>query len=80
MLFLVIYVVMGWIVLVVVKLLFENFGLVGFIWLVVGGLFYMVGIIFYVFDNYFWYGYGIWYLFVIVGSVMYFIVILFYVF
>ncbi len=76
---LVIYAVMGWIVLVAIQPLLAALGLAGFLWLAAGGLFYTVGIVFYVFDERFRHWHGIWHLFVIAGSLCHFIAILFYV-
>ena len=76
---LVIYAVMGWIVLVAIKPLLASLGLAGFLWLVAGGVFYTVGIIFFAFDQRFRHWHGIWHLFVIAGSLAHFIAILFYV-
>jgi hemolysin III len=76
---LVIYALMGWIVLVAIKPLLAALGLAGFLWLAAGGLFYTVGIVFYVFDERFRHWHGIWHLFVIAGSLCHFIAILFYV-
>ena len=76
---LVIYAVMGWIVLVAIKPLLASLGLAGFLWLAAGGVFYTVGIIFFVFDERFRHWHGIWHLFVIAGSLAHFIAIMFYV-
>jgi hemolysin III len=76
---LVIYAAMGWIVLVAIQPLLAALGLAGFLWLAAGGLFYTVGIVFYVFDERFRHWHGIWHLFVIAGSLCHFIAILFYV-
>ena len=76
---LVIYAVMGWIVLVAIQPLLENLGTAGFVWLVAGGVFYTVGIVFFAFDERFRHWHGIWHLFVIAGSLMHFIAIMFYV-
>lgn len=76
---LVIYALMGWIVLVAIKPLLAALGLAGFLWLAAGGLFYTVGIVFYVFDERFRHWHGIWHLFVLAGSLCHFIAILFYV-
>ncbi|MCQ4314869.1 hemolysin III family protein [Stutzerimonas zhaodongensis] len=75
----VIYAVMGWIVLVAVKPLLEALGTAGFIWLVTGGVFYTVGIIFFAYDQRFRHWHGIWHLFVIAGSLLHFVTILRYV-
>ncbi|WP_415844458.1 PAQR family membrane homeostasis protein TrhA [Stutzerimonas zhaodongensis] len=75
----VIYAVMGWIVLVAVKPLLAALGTAGFIWLVTGGVFYTVGIIFFAYDQRFRHWHGIWHLFVIAGSLLHFVTILRYV-
>lgn len=76
---LVIYALMGWIVLVAVKPLLASLGTGGFAWLAAGGMFYTVGIIFFVYDSRFRHWHGIWHLFVMVGSLLHFVAILFYV-
>lgn len=75
----VIYAVMGWIVLVAVKPLLAALGTAGFIWLVTGGVFYTVGIIFFAYDQRFRHWHGIWHLFVIAGSLLHFVTIVRYV-
>ena len=75
----VIYAVMGWIVLVAVKPLLYSLGTAGFTWLVAGGVFYTVGILFFAFDSRFRHWHGIWHLFVIAGSLMHFVAVFFYV-
>lgn len=76
---LVIYALMGWIVLVAIDPLLDALGWAGFAWLVMGGLFYTVGIIFYAYDQRFRHWHGIWHLFVLAGSLMHYVAILFYV-
>ncbi|MDP2243184.1 hemolysin III family protein [Pseudomonas sp.] len=76
---LVIYALMGWIVLVAVKPLLAALGVAGFAWLAAGGIFYTVGIIFFVYDRRFRHWHGIWHLFVMVGSLLHFVAILLYV-
>lgn len=46
-LYTVIYIVMGWIIIFVIKPLFNSLPFLGFVWLVIGGLFYTVGAIIY---------------------------------
>jgi hemolysin III len=74
-----IYVSMGWLVLIAVKPLVQTLPSAGFFWLVLGGLFYTVGIVFYVFDKKVRHFHGIWHLFVLAGSLCHFITIFFYV-
>jgi hemolysin III len=76
---LVIYAVMGWIVLVAVKPLLAALGTAGFAWLVGGGVFYTVGILFFAYDQRFRHWHGIWHLFVMAGSLLHFVAILRYV-
>jgi hemolysin III len=75
----VIYVVMGWVALVATVQLFHTLGPAGFAWLVAGGLFYTVGIIFYVIDTRMRHAHGIWHLFVLAGSAAHYVAILKYV-
>jgi hemolysin III len=75
----VIYVVMGWAALVALVQLQHAMGSAGFAWLVVGGVFYTVGIVFYVIDTRITHSHGIWHLFVIAGSAAHYVAILRYV-
>lgn len=74
-----IYVVMGWVALAALAELLHVLGPAGLAWLVVGGLFYTTGIIFYVLDTRLKHAHGIWHLFVIAGSACHYVAILFYV-
>ncbi|KXS33814.1 MAG: Hemolysin D [Candidatus Gallionella acididurans] len=76
---LVIYVVMGWVALAALAQLRLALGPDGFAWLVAGGLFYTVGIVFYVIDKRLAHAHGIWHLFVIAGSACHYVAILLYV-
>lgn len=64
----IIYLAMGWMVLVALKPLLAVLPMAGFMWLGAGGLFYTVGIIFYVLDERMRHSHGIWHLFVLAGS------------
>lgn len=75
----VIYVVMGWVALAAIVQLFHALGPAGFAWLVAGGLFYTVGIIFYAIDTRMRHAHGIWHLFVLAGSAAHYVAILKYV-
>lgn len=75
----VIYVVMGWVALAALAQLRHALGPDGFAWLVAGGLFYTVGIVFYVIDKRLAHAHGIWHLFVIAGSACHYVAILLYV-
>jgi hemolysin III len=76
---LVIYVLMGWLALVAVKPLWRALTPAGFAWLVAGGAFYTVGIIFYATDHKVRHGHGLWHLFVLAGSMCHFFTVLLYV-
>ena len=76
---LVIYVLMGWIALVAIQPLIESLSMAGFLWLLGGGLFYSVGIVFYVLDLKKFHFHGIWHLFVLAGSITHYFTIMYYV-
>jgi hemolysin III len=76
---LVIYVLMGWLALVAVEPLWQALTPAGFAWLVAGGVFYTVGIIFYATDHKVRHGHGLWHLFVLAGSICHFFTVLLYV-
>ena len=73
----VLYAGMGWMVIFVAGALLKNIPLMGFIWILIGGLFYTTGIIFYKVAR-FRYHHLIWHLMVIGGSVSHFTAIFFY--
>jgi hemolysin III len=75
----VIYVLMGWLVLVALVPLLKALGPAGFAWVAAGGLFYTIGIVFYALDSRLKHGHGVWHLFVIAGSVTHYVAILRYV-
>jgi hemolysin III len=72
------YIIMGWIIVVAIKPLYENLAFAGMAWLVTGGLLYTLGTIFYLWRG-IPYHHAIWHLFVLAGSVAHFITVLFYV-
>ena len=75
----VIYILMGWVILIAIVPLLHALGRTGFIWLAAGGLFYTGGIVFYAYDHKFRHWHGIWHLFVIAGSLMHYFTILMFV-
>ena len=75
----VIYVVMGWAVVVALIPLRQALGSAGFAWLVTGGLFYTLGIVFYALDARITHFHGVWHLFVMAGSAAHYIAVLCYV-
>jgi len=74
----IIYVIMGWIVLIAIYPLVNNFSLSGLIWLLAGGLLYTIGAIFYL-KNSMPYNHAIFHVFVLLGSICHFIAVFFYV-
>ncbi len=74
-----IYVLMGWLVLVALKPLLQALPWAGFVWLLLGGLFYTFGIVFYGLDAKLRHAHGVWHLFVLAGSVSHYLAILLYV-
>lgn len=76
---LVIYLLMGWLVILVVEPLTASMSMAGFNWLIAGGLFYTMGVIFYLLDSQHKLAHGIWHLFVLAGSVSHYITVILYV-
>ena len=74
---LIFYIVMGWLILIAIKPLYTHLTLTGFALLVIGGLLYTFGSIFYAWRK-IPYNHAIWHVFVIAGSAsMYFCVLLY---
>jgi len=73
-----IYVLMGWLAIVAIKPLLNNMSTEGLIWLLIGGLFYTVGAVFYLINS-IKFNHVIFHVFVLFGSICHFICILFYV-
>jgi hemolysin III len=74
-----IYLIMGWVILLAVRPLLQALGLVGFGWLLIGGLFYTLGVVFYVYDSKVKHFHGIWHLCVLAGSGAQFITVYYFV-
>jgi hemolysin III len=72
------YIAMGWIVLIAVKPLLAAVPLSGIAWLLAGGLFYMVGVVFYAVKRV-PYNHAIWHVFVMGGSICHYFAVMFYV-
>ncbi len=75
---LVLYVLMGWGIILSIKPLAQNLPFGGLVLLVAGGLVYTIGIVFYVLKKY-RYMHSVWHLFVLAGSVCHYFSILLYV-
>jgi hemolysin III len=74
----IIYLLMGWLILTALNPLIENFPTGGLVWLVIGGLLYTSGIVFYALDEKLRHAHGIWHLFVLGGSISHYFSILLY--
>lgn len=72
------YIAMGWMIIFAIKPLIANLPAGGIRWLVVGGLLYTIGAVFYIWRK-IPYGHMIWHLFVLGGSISHFIAVFFYV-
>ncbi len=70
-----VYLAMGWLIMAVSGSLLNALPSGGFLWLLAGGLFYTVGVFFYVFDKRVVHFHGIWHLFVMAGSLTHYITI-----
>jgi len=73
-----VYIGMGWLVIIAIKPLLDAIPPGGIAWLVAGGLFYTLGVIFYIWKR-LPFNHAIWHLFVLGGSACHFIAILLYV-
>lgn len=62
------YLFMGWLVLFAIEPLLTIAPMTIVLWLVAGGLFYTVGVVFYALDSRIQYGHFIWHLFVLAGT------------
>lgn len=75
----ILYVLMGWIVLIAIKTLFQNLAYGGITLLVGGGIFYTAGVYFYLKGEINKWYHGIWHGFVMAGTICHFFAMLFYV-
>jgi hemolysin III len=73
-----IYTIMGWLVVIVARAVLRSVPLMGFVWIIIGGLFYTTGIIFFKFTR-FKYHHLVWHLMVIGGTASHFTAIFFYI-
>jgi hemolysin III len=75
----IIYLFMGWLVVMAIEPLWRALPMVGFMLLLLGGLFYTVGTVFFAFGKKVRHFHAVWHLFVLAGSVSHYFVMLFYV-
>ncbi|MBK5967727.1 MULTISPECIES: PAQR family membrane homeostasis protein TrhA [Thiorhodovibrio] len=72
----IIYLLMGWLCVFALKPVLAALPPVAFRWLLVGGIFYTSGILFYVLDHRYPACHGIWHLFVLAGSISHYVAIM----
>jgi hemolysin III len=70
------YLAMGWMFVVAVGPMIKNLPQTSIIFLFLGGIFYSVGVVFYMWRT-LKYGHGIWHLFVLAGSIMHFFAVVY---
>lgn len=70
------YLLMGWMIIFASKELFENLSGTGLTFLILGGVFYTLGVLFYIWKSK-KYTHAIWHFFVLLGTIMHFFAILF---
>ncbi|MDA3871349.1 MAG: hemolysin III family protein [Candidatus Marinimicrobia bacterium] len=71
------YLIMGWLIVFVIKPLLAEVPIMFFMWMLIGGLSYTLGIIFFIWEK-MPYNHSIWHLFVLGGSIGHFFAFLFY--
>ncbi|HNT73916.1 MAG TPA: hemolysin III family protein [Anaerolineae bacterium] len=71
------YILMGWLSVLILKSLLDNIPVGGLIWLAAGGAAYTIGVIFYAMKKV-PYMHGIWHLFVLAGSLCHYFAVLLY--
>ena len=69
---------MGWVIVIAIEPLLANTPTAGLLWLLAGGLFYTVGVVFFATDSRLQYGHFIWHLFVIAGTFCHFFAVFWY--
>ena len=74
----VVYLLQGWVIVLAIVPLYHAIGGHGLAWLVAGGVFYSLGIVFFALDR-LRYFHAVWHLFVLAGSVAHYFAVLFYV-
>jgi hemolysin III len=71
-----IYLSMGWLVVIAIRPLSHALPVEGLIWIITGGLFYSIGVVFYALDKKISYAHTIFHLFVLAGSACHYFAIL----
>ena len=76
---LLIYLMMSWMIILALGPLARALPFWGLAWLMLGGLFYTSGVVFYIMDDLYPHYHGVWHLFVLAGSLCHYFAILFYI-
>ncbi|SFQ04316.1 hemolysin III [Nitrosomonas cryotolerans] len=71
----ILYLLMGWLIVIAADPLLAKVPTEGLFWLVLGGLSYTVGVCFFATDSRLLYGHLIWYLFVLIGTTCHYIAV-----
>ena len=69
------YVGMGWLVVIAARPLIQHVPFGGLMWLLAGGLAYTFGAVFFMFDHRIRYGHFVWHLFVLAGTACHFVAV-----
>jgi hemolysin III len=72
------YLGMGWLILIAIHPLWLRMPLAGFFWIALGGLSYTAGVAFYALDHRLRYSHFVWHLFVIAGTVFHYLAVYWY--
>lgn len=76
---LIVYLLMGWVAVFAFKAIFLALSIHGFMWVIYGGIFYTLGVVFFATDQRFQFFHAIWHVFVLLGSACHFVMVLFYI-
>ena len=70
------YLLMGWLGITAVVPLAHSLSTTGLMWLLAGGLFYTVGVVFYAMDGRWRHSHGVWHLFVLGGTTSHYVTVI----
>jgi hemolysin III len=74
----ILYIAMGWLALIAIRPLWLRLPVMGWLWLIAGGVAYTAGIAFYACDHRVRYGHFVWHVFVLMGTACHFLAVLWY--
>lgn len=74
----VLYLLMGWLIMVAAKPLYTQVPLSGLLWIAAGGAAYTLGVVFFAYDSRLRFGHFIWHLFVMLGTACHFCAVIWY--